>query len=71
MNILVVEDDPMLRDGLADLLTGAGHSVDTAADGPDGVQQGREQSYDLVILDLMLPRLGGIEVCRRRRPSPR
>ena len=67
MNILVVEDDPMLRDGLADLLRGAGHRVDTASDGADGAHQGREQPYDLVILDLMLPRLDGIEVCRRLR----
>ena len=67
MNILVVEDDPMLRDGLADLLSGAGHTVDTAPDGAAGARHGREQSYDLVILDLMLPRLDGIEVCRRLR----
>ena len=39
MNILVVEDDPMLRDGLADLLSGAGHRVDTASDGADGARQ--------------------------------
>ena len=67
MNILVVEDDPMLRDGLADLLSGAGHQVEAVADGAAGARQGREQTYDLVILDLMLPRLDGIEVCRRLR----
>ncbi len=67
MKILVVEDDPMLRDGLVDLLSGAGHQVDAVADGADGALQGREQSYDLVVLDLMLPRLDGIEVCRRLR----
>ena len=67
MKILVVEDDPMLRDGLVDLLSGAGHDVDSVADGAAGARQGREQSYDLVVLDLMLPRLDGIEVCRRLR----
>ncbi len=67
MKILVVEDDPMLRDGLVDLLSGAGHQVDAVADGAAGANQGREQSYDLVVLDLMLPRLDGIEVCRRLR----
>ncbi|MCP3963291.1 MAG: response regulator transcription factor [bacterium] len=67
MKILVVEDDPMLRDGLTDLLAGAGHEVDAVADGASGARQGREQSYDLVLLDLMLPRLDGIEVCRRLR----
>ncbi len=67
MKILVVEDDPMLRDGLVDLLSGAGHEVDAVADGAAGARQGREQSYDLVVLDLMLPQLDGIEVCRRLR----
>ncbi len=69
MKILLVEDDPMLRDGLRDLLTGAGHSVDAVADGADGARRGREEPYDLVVLDLMLPRLDGIEVCRRLRTA--
>ncbi len=67
MNILVVEDDPMLRDGLGDLLEGAGHTVKAVGDGAAGVEEGRENAYDLVILDLMLPKLDGIEVCRRLR----
>ncbi len=67
MNILVVEDDPMLRDGLADLLSGAGHEVETATDGAAGARLGREGRFDLVVLDLMLPQLDGIEVCRRLR----
>lgn len=67
MRILVVEDDAMLREGLVDLLTGAEHEVDAVADGAEGAQKGREASYDLVILDLMLPKLDGIEVCRRLR----
>ncbi|MCG8462917.1 MAG: response regulator transcription factor [Holophagales bacterium] len=67
MKILVVEDDPMLRDGLVDLLTGAEHEVVAVTDGAAGVQEGREQHYDLVVLDLMLPRLDGIEVCQRLR----
>ncbi len=69
MKILVVEDDPMLRDGLVDLLTGAGHDVDAVADGAEGARQGREEAYDLVLLDLMLPKLDGIEVCRRLRTA--
>ncbi|MEM7582173.1 MAG: response regulator transcription factor [Acidobacteriota bacterium] len=67
MKILVVEDDPMLRDGLVDLLTGAGHDVQSVADGAEGARLGREETYDLVLLDLMLPRLDGIEVCHRLR----
>ena len=69
MKILVVEDDPMLRDGIVDLLRGAGHEVDAVGDGQSGVQMGREEAYDLVLLDLMLPKLDGIEVCQRLRTA--
>ncbi len=67
MNILVVEDEPMLRDGLRDLLEGAGHCVEAVGDGATAVERGREEAFDLVLLDLMLPKLDGIEVCRRLR----
>lgn len=72
MRILVVEDEALLREGLMDLLGGAGHEVDAAADGPTAIEQGTGQPYDLVLLDLMLPGIDGIEVCRRlkkARPS--
>lgn len=69
MKILVVEDDPMLREGVVDLLNGAGHEVDSVADGRSGAQKGKEESYDLVLLDLMLPKLDGIEVCQRLRTA--
>lgn len=67
MKVLVVEDDPMLRDGVVDLLQGAGHEVVAKTDGAAGLQAGREDAFDLVILDLMLPKLDGIEICRRLR----
>lgn len=67
MKILVVEDDPMLRDGVVDLLRGAGHEVVAKSDGAEGAKEGRENTYDLVILDLMMPKLDGIEVCQRLR----
>jgi DNA-binding response OmpR family regulator len=67
MKILVVEDDPMLRNGLVDLLRGAGHEVKAAADGQAGLQLGKEESFDLVVLDLMMPKLDGIQVCQRLR----
>ncbi len=67
LKILVVEDEPMLRDGLVDLFEGAGHTVTAVGDGQAGVTEGREKAFDLVVLDLMLPKLDGIEVCRRLR----
>jgi len=67
LNILVVEDEPVLRDGLTDLLTGAGHTVVAVGDGQAAVERGTEEAFELVLLDLMLPKVDGIEVCRRLR----
>src|SRR5687768_15876010 len=71
MRILLVEDDRLLRDGLVDLLRGAGHDVAWSGDGKEAADMGTREPFDLVILDLMLPRLDGIEVCHRlRRARP-
>jgi DNA-binding response OmpR family regulator len=69
VRILVVEDELGLREGLTDLLTGDGHEVSAAADGAEGVARGLAEPFDLVVLDIMLPRLDGIEVCRRLRSA--
>jgi DNA-binding response OmpR family regulator len=67
MKILVVEDDRLLQGGLADLLKGAGHTVKVVADGIVAAQTGLDPELDLVLLDVMLPRIDGIEVCHRLR----
>jgi two-component system response regulator RegX3 len=69
MRILLVEDEPGLRDGLTDLLTGDGHDVEAAADGVTAATRGIAEAFDLIVLDLMLPRLDGMEVCRRVRAA--
>jgi two-component system response regulator RegX3 len=69
MKILVVEDDPVLRDGLVDLLRSAGHTVDMVADGVTATKRGMDPDLDLVVLDVMLPKLDGIEVCHRLRKA--
>ena len=69
MKILVVEDEPSLRNGLVDLLKGAGHSVEIAVDGLTAAKLGVEGNFDLVLLDLMLPKLDGVEVCHRLRKT--
>jgi DNA-binding response OmpR family regulator len=69
MRILVVEDEQRLREGLVDLLSAAGHEVTAVGDGRAAVETGSSESFDLVLLDLMLPQLDGIEVCRRLRQT--
>ena len=67
MHILVVEDNPLLAQNLADALEQHGHSADFAGDGVLGLRLALEQRYDLMILDLGLPGMDGLEVCRRLR----
>ncbi len=62
--ILVVDDEPVLRETLAEALDADGFRVITAADGREALARFREHSPELVVLDLMLPELSGIEVCR-------
>jgi len=72
MRILLVEDDPVLSDGLSRSLRHAGYAVETARDGKVADDLLSVHSFDLVVLDLGLPGLDGLEVLRRlrRRPSP-
>ncbi|HEY7390889.1 MAG TPA: SpoIIE family protein phosphatase [Bryobacteraceae bacterium] len=65
--VLIVEDDPAILCGLRDNLEFESHQVLTAADGEAGYRLLAEQSPDLVILDLMLPKLSGYDLCRRAR----
>jgi DNA-binding response OmpR family regulator len=69
VRILVVEDEASLRDGIVDLLVGDGHDAVAVGDGVAGVEAGLRDPFDLVVLDLMLPRLDGMEVCRRLRAA--
>lgn len=69
MKILLVEDDSTLRTGVVDLLETAGHTVDPVEDGVAAVDRGVASAYDLALLDLTLPGLDGIEVCRRLRKA--
>jgi two-component system response regulator ResD len=69
--ILVVEDEPDLRTLLDRHLERAGHRVVVAEDGREALRMAWTQPVDLVVLDLMLPGVDGIEVCRRLRSDPR
>ena len=65
--ILIVEDEQSLVDVLTYNLTREGYEVEVALDGRDGLQRARTLLPDLVVLDLMLPLIDGLEVCRRLR----
>jgi DNA-binding response OmpR family regulator len=67
--LLVVEDDPAILRGLRDNLSLESHDVETAMDGESGLQLARDGGFDLVILDVMLPKLSGFDVCRRLREA--
>jgi DNA-binding response OmpR family regulator len=67
--VLIVEDDPAILRGLADNLRFESYDVVTAADGEAGYRLARESQPDLIVLDLMLPRMSGYEVCRKLRPD--
>ena len=65
--ILLVEDDPSIREVTTIGLRNAGFTVETAADGAAGLERFASDPFDLVLLDVMLPRLDGLEVCRAIR----
>ena len=73
MRVLVVEDEERFAAGLRDGLEAEGFAVDVALDGVGGLWLARENAYDAIVLDIMLPGFDGLEVCRRiqaDRPVP-
>ncbi len=69
--ILLVEDEPGLVLTLSDLLADEGHEVESATDGVSGLARATAETFDLVILDVMLPGKNGFEVCRELRQRGR
>jgi DNA-binding response OmpR family regulator len=67
IKVLVVEDDPAILRGLADNFRFEGYEVFTAQDGEAGARLQRAHRPDLIVLDLMMPRLGGLDLCRQLR----
>src|SRR5512136_3502544 len=65
--ILVIDDEPQIVEICGDYLTAAGFAVLTATDGTQGLAAARHQRPDLVVLDLMLPGMDGLDVCRELR----
>lgn len=71
MRVLIIEDDPALVRTLALTLREENYAVDTAMDGEEGLFKARNNAYDAILLDVMLPQLDGWELLARLRPSIR
>jgi len=72
--ILVTEDDPSIRKLLETILRRASYDVDTATNGHDAIEKAKKTEYDVIVLDLMMPIMSGVEVLARlaiRTPKPR
>ena len=70
-SVLLAEDDPSISEPLARALRREGYDVDVSADGPDTLGRALGSGVDLIVLDLGLPELDGLEVCRRLRSEGR
>ena len=69
MRLLIVEDEPRIRDDIATALGASGFTCDTAADGEDAWFRGDTENYDLAVLDLGLPKMDGLAVLKRWRAA--
>ena len=67
--IVIVEDEPAIRTGIVDMLDMAGYDPVEAADGPSGLAEGRRVGVDMVLLDLRLPKMDGLEVLAELRKT--
>src|SRR3989344_242582 len=67
MTILIIEDEQKLVDILKRALTGQHYTVDTAMDGEQGLNKALKNNYSLIILDLMLPKKDGMQICQELR----
>jgi DNA-binding response OmpR family regulator len=64
-NILLIDDEPIIMDFVSDILSEDGHNIDTASNGRDGLKMACEKEYDLIICDIDLPKMNGVELCRK------
>jgi two-component system response regulator RegX3 len=71
IRVLVVEDEEAIREDLIDVLVFHGYDVDSAAEGPEGLDKALTGRFDLILLDIMLPGMDGYEICDRIRAKDR
>lgn len=69
--VLIVEDEPAIAENLAALLRLRGHVVEVVSDGADAVAAARKKPPELILLDVMLPRISGLDACRLLKTDPK
>ena len=69
IRILIVEDEAAIRTGLVDVFVFHGYEVESADEGPDGLNKALSGTFDLILLDIMLPGMDGFEICNRIRSA--
>ncbi|MDR1805395.1 MAG: response regulator transcription factor [Clostridium sp.] len=67
--ILIADDEQAIREGFAEYARFLGYDVETAEDGMEAVQKSREQDFDIIVLDIMMPRMDGFTACKEIRRS--
>ena len=67
INILIIEDEVDIREGISEYLSEVGYEVKVASDGQEGIDLFRQNKFDLVLLDIMLPKMDGLTVCKKIR----
>ena len=68
--ILVIEDEAFLRDLYIEILSDAGFTVESAIDGQEGLKKIQQGGYDLILLDIVLPKMDGIEILKALKNNP-
>lgn len=69
-SILVVEDEPVIRELVSSMLADGSVKVETASTGPEGLKMANSNPYDLILLDVVLPQMDGLTVCRLIKGAP-
>jgi DNA-binding NtrC family response regulator len=68
-NILIIDDEKAIRKTLSEILSYEGYKIDEAGDGEEGLKKFREKSYDVVLCDIKMPKLDGIEFLDKSRET--
>ena len=71
VKILIIEDEPEIAENLAALLNAKGYQARTSLEGSDGIARARTGDFELILLDVMLPRMSGFDVCKILRSDPK